>query len=462
MGNETVTANNDVMKTLKKRAKNKKKITILIVVLAIVGFLGINIANGVNKAKEAMEEMAASMQTGEVASRLLIKSVGATGTVTSIDSKSITAAISNVEVKDVMVEIGDVVTEGQELLYFDTTGIEENLATAKKNLSNSSTVNSITKEEAKKNLDKTIENYDKQIENAKAAVDDSEYAKVADALYNFHTYFGNESEEFQTAKKAELEAKLELYEGTYEKLVEAYEEAVKAKESGIKSAQNNYTTSTIRLSTTSEKNQVELYEEQLAEGIVTAPISGTVTALNFEVGDTYVQGTPIITIQDCSAFEVEAYIGEYDISDISKGQRVLIKTDATGEEELEGTVVFVSPTAATSMTGGDVTYLVRISVDTPNERLRLDMSASLSIIIEQHENALTVPYNAVQVDEQGNTYVEVIEEDKTTTKVPVGVILESNYYTEIQSDSLTEGQKVRIINAESNGLFDLLGGRGGF
>ena len=457
MGNET-----DVMKTLKKREKNKKRRIIIIVVLAVVAILGLSITNGVNKAKEAMEEMVATMQTGEVASRSLIKSVGATGKITSIESKSITAAISGAEIAEVKVEIGDVVTEGQELVLFDTTDIEENLANAKKNLSNSSTVNSITREEAKKNLDKTIENYDKQIEKAKEAVDNSEYAKVADALYNFNTYFGKLSDTEQKAKKAELEAKLDMYESTHEKLVEAYEDAVAAKESGIETAQNTYTKTTINLDTTTQKKQVELYEEQLAEGIVKAPISGTVTAVNFDAGDTYIQGSPIVTIQDCSAFEVEAYIGEYDISDIEKGQKVLIKTDATGDEELEGTVVFVSPTAATNLTGGDVTYLVRISVDTPNERLRLDMSASLSIIIEQHENALTVPYNAVQEDEQGNTYVEVMEEDGTTTKVPITVVLESNYYTEIKSDALTEGQKVRVINADSNGLFDLLGGRGGF
>jgi len=462
MGNETVTKDNDVMKTLKKREKSKKKRIILIVVLAVVVFLGVNIVNGVNKATEAMEEMVAAMQTGEVANRSLIKSVGATGKITSIESKSVTAAISGAEITEVKVEIGDVVTEGQELLVFDTTDIEENLATAKKNLNNSSTVNNITREEAKKNLDKTIESYDKQIEAAKEAVENSEYTKIADALYNFNLYFGKLSPEDQAKKKVELEGKLDFYESAHEKLVENYEDALKAKESGIESAQNTYTKTTINLDTTTQKKQVELYEDQLAEGIVKAPISGTVTALNFDAGDTYIQGSPIVTIQDCSAFEVEAYIGEYDISDIEKGQRVLIKTDATGDEELEGTVVFVSPTAATSMTSGDVTYLIRISVDTPNERLRLDMSASLSIIIEQHENALTVPYNAVQEDEQGNTYVEVMEEDGTTTKVPVTVVLESNYYTEIKSDALTEGQKVRVVNADSNGLFDLLGGRGGF
>ena len=171
-------------------------------------------------------------------------------------------------------------------------------------MSNSSVFNSITKEEAAKNRDKLIESYDKQVESAQETLD-----IVTDALNNFEIYFGNRTEIEKTAKKAELEARLEVAE-------EAYEAAVKARESGIESAKNSYTTSTIRLSTTTEQNQVELYEDQLAEGIVKAPISGTVTAVNFDAGDTYIQGSPIVTIQDCSAFEVEAYIGEYDISDI--------------------------------------------------------------------------------------------------------------------------------------------------
>lgn len=457
MGNDT-----DVMKTLKKREKSKKKRVILIVVLAIVGVLGLGIASGVNKAKEAIEELAATMQTGEVATRSLIKSVGATGTIASIKSKSITASVSGVKVKDVLVEIGDVVKEGQELLYFDSTDIEESLANAKKTLSNSSTVNSINKDNASKKLENDLESIDKRIEEAKKQIDESEYAKVADALYNFKIYFGKLSEVEQAAKKAELEAKQKMLKPAYEAAVEAYEAAVEARESSIASVEDAYTLSTINLDTTAQKKQVELYEDQLAECIVKAPINGIVTAVNFDKGDSYMQGSPIITIQDCSSYEVAAYIGEYDISDIVKGQKVLIKTDATGDTELEGKVVFVSPTAAASITGGDVTYLVRISVDTPNDRLRLDMSASLSIIIDQHENALTVPYNAVQEDEQGNTYVEVMEEDGTTTQVPVTVVMESNYYTEIKSDSLKEGQKVRVINAESNGIFDLMGGRGGF
>ena len=214
--------------------------------------------------------------------------------------------------------------------------------------------------------------------------------------------------------------------------------------------------------------------EQLEEGSLTAPISGIVTAVNFEEGDTFLQGA-ILTIQDCSEFEIEAQIGEYDISDIQKGQKVLIKTDATRERELQGTVVFVAPTAtvsaASSMSGmtavsTDPTYEVRISVDTPSDRLRLDMSANLSIIIQEVQEALTVPYNAVQTAEDGTYFVEVVNGDETTTVVPVEVVMESNYYTQVAGD-LQEGQTVRVISQEATDIFSEMMGmhdaaQGGF
>ncbi len=106
------------MKTLKKREKSKKKRIILVVA-------------------------ASMMQTGEVSTRSLVKSVGATGKIVSIDKKEISAGISSVEVASVLVEIGDTVTAGQELLYFDTADIEESLKSAKTNLNNAAKMNPI-------------------------------------------------------------------------------------------------------------------------------------------------------------------------------------------------------------------------------------------------------------------------------------------------------------------------------
>ena len=135
------------------------------------------------------------------------------------------------------------------------------------------------------------------------------------------------------------------------------------------------------------------------------------------------------------------------------GQKVLIKTDATGEEELQGTVAKVSPVATASAASTDVTYTVRISIDTPNDRLRLDMTASLSIIVTEHENALTVPYNAIQTDEDGKAFVEIPGADGITNeKKYITIVMESNYYTEIADGDLEEGTEVIVIDSGNDYL----------
>ena len=242
----------------------------------------------------------------------------------------------------------------------------------------------------------------------------------------------------------------------YDKLVADQDSAISSAKSGLSQAQ-------LGTDTTSQQRTIEAYEKQLRHGIVTAPVSGMVTSVNVEKGEKYNPASGAIAmIQDVSAFEIEAEIGQYDISDITVGQKVLIKTDATGDEELEGTVIKVSPVATTKAAGtnSDVTYTVRIEINTPNDRLRLDMTASLSIIVTEHENALTVPYNAIQRDEDGNHFVEIPTADGINTeKKYVQVVMESNYYTEIAPGDLEEGTEV-ILNNSSDELEDFF--EGGF
>ncbi len=277
---------------------------------------------------------------------------------------------------------------------------------------------------------------------------------------------------YKQAKSAResMEDNIDRLYDSYVMAISTYENTVASGESTVASAQAAQQSTALSANTDQQQKQVDTLSEQLEKGSLTAPISGVVTAVNYEDGDLFLQGA-ILTIQDCSSFEIEAQIGEYDISDIQKGQKVLIKTDATREQELEGTVVFVAPTAtqgASAMTGmttvsTDPTYEVRISVDTPTDRLRLDMSANLSIIIREEAEALTVPYNAVQTAEDGSTFVEVVNDDETTTVIPVEVIMESNYYTQIAGD-LQEGQTVRIVSQEASDMFSIMAGmrEGGF
>ena len=216
----------------------------------------------------------------------------------------------------------------------------------------------------------------------------------------------------------------------------------------------------------------------------------------FRSGDVY-NGETLFVIQDMEHFVVEASVDEYDISKISKDLKAVVKTDATGDEQLKGTVSFVAPTPnSTASSGGNTgtantspAYKVRIDLEDYDERLRVGMTAKTSIILDSRENVFAVAYDCVQTDEEGNDYIEVLDEPignhgnedsrngnptgkgpgnrnfsdasanadnaggKTgaSRKIFVEKGMESDYYVEIISDELTEGmQVVTTISKSSN------------
>lgn len=487
----------------KKKSKKKLVITLVIIAVVIAVIFGACAAMG-SAARKAMAEMTA-MQTGRVEVRELVKSIGATGTVISVERKDVTATLSGCEIDEILVEVGDTVEEGQLLARFDTEDIAENLAIAQRALGQTQGQLGITADNAQRQVADAIRGGEYSVDMARQNVDAAydAYLDSWDALEDAKDAANDAREAYWEAEDAleelleqqpeentmdfaavqlqiyqleqtlpQLEAAVEqteqgveqaekaidtLYD-QYETAQKNYENTVANGESSVAAAQAAQQSAQLSANTDQQQKQVDSLMEQLDKGQLTAPISGVVTAVNFDDGDTYTQGA-IVTIQDCSRFEVRAQIGEYDISDIALGQKVLLKTEATRDQELEGTVVFISPTATQIVStmgmqsvSADPTYEVRISVDTETDRLRLDMSANLSIIIREETAAMTVPYNAVQTAEDGSTFVEVVGEDDTTTVVPVEVVMESSYYTQIKGD-LTEGQSVRIISREATDIF---------
>ena len=528
------------------KKKNRKKWIVPVVIVVIIGGLFAACMGMKKTAEKKLAELNA-MQTGEVTVRRLTKSIGATGTLTSIESRDLSVALSGLKVQKVHVEVGDVVEEGQALVQFDTNDIGKNLAAAQNALKQTEGQFDLTAENAQRQVEDAIRGADYQAQLAynnmesawlsySAACDSLEeleqaeedaydawqaaeknYDAALDELKNAAQQTPKDGMEFEwegetytisqeqleklvtvlqsmgldvtqtsqlqeavnqlAAARAQAEAAYHQAQSArqsmqtnvdslyivYENAAINYENAVASGSSAVAAAQTAQESAALSANTDQQTLQIDALSRQMKEGALTAPFGGVITAINVKEGDTYLQGA-VLTIQDCSAYEIEAQIGEYDIADVKLGQKVLIKTDSTRNQELEGTVVFVSPTAtpvAAMMAGmsapseTDPTYLIRISVDTPSDRLRLDMTATLSIIIEERESALSVPYDAVQTAEDGSTFVEVVGADESLTVVPVTVLTESNYYTEIEGD-LREGDIVRVIEQEGSDMFSVM------
>ncbi|MDL2300886.1 HlyD family efflux transporter periplasmic adaptor subunit [Lachnospiraceae bacterium OttesenSCG-928-D06] len=515
----------DKMKVTTQKSK-KYKVMMIAGALVVVLAGGLVFINGqTSMAANRAEMMENQMEMDEVTIRSLIKSVGATGTIVSINGRELTTTLSNVAIQEIHVEIGDFVSKGSKLISFDTSDIEADLESAQKSLSTSEQKNALSVQDAARNVKDSLRTKEYQTTSAKAKLDAAytdyinsrdDYNKANDKLntfrnnensaYNAYQEALQELEEvagkqdtvsdsngasveeeykaakikcesaetFYEAKKAEREGQSTVTENAaskyntaylnYQSAVRDYENVEASQESSVASAKSSEKSSNLNVNTDTEKTKVKQYEQQLEKGILTAPFDGIITAINYEENDLY-NGGGIITIQDCSAYEIEAQISEYDISDIALSQKVLIKTNATGNEELEGEVIFISPTATTKAAGQEITYSVRIAILSQNDRLRLDMSASLSIIIESHNQVYTVPYNAVKTDEAGNSFITEVEikEGETKTKdIPVTVKMESNYYTEIEGEEIYEGQRVQVISVKEEPEEDTQSFRGGF
>lgn len=199
-------------------------------------------------------------------------------------------------------------------------------------------------------------------------------------------------------------------------------------------------------SNNSSDQTIEDYKEQIAACTVTAPISGVITAMEVSEGDTYLgEGKTIFSIADNENFIVSASVDEYDISSISEDMTAAVIVEALGEDELPAKVSFVSPTAATSSSSGSSTgsasYDLEIALDDANTDLRIGMTAKASIIKEAVYDVLTVPYDCISTDEDGNSYVTA-DQDGEKVQIPVTVGMQSDYDVEVSGDGLDENTVV--------------------
>lgn len=271
-----------------------------------------------------------------------------------------------------------------------------------------------------------------------------------------------------TSVKAEadsLQAELDAYPDQLKSAEEAvntakssYSDAETSTNRSVSTAQNTVDMQKYQASTTTEsKDQLEQLQKQLADCTLSAPISGVVTAVNVSVGDKNTAGTTMITIEDTSSLKVIVNVEEADILKIQEGMPATVSTDATGDEEIKGTVTRVVrvKNQSTNTNGTDTNtssgYSAEITID--NTELLVGMSAKAKIVIKDRGTQLAVPYDLIRQDDNGDSYVLVAEanEDGTATAVRKNIKVgeEVDYYTEVTGGDLKEGDQLIYDNTFS-------------
>ena len=228
-------------------------------------------------------------------------------------------------------------------------------------------------------------------------------------------------------------------QNAYDAAVTAYNNFARSNDLTIQEKSYSLNNQKLQDPTASFESQLKTAQMNLEDATVTAPVSGTITEVIASLGAR--PTGPLFVIQSTDSLEISTTVAEYDIPLIHEGQSVRFTTEATGGDELTGTVDLISPTAINS--DGDFEVIVRI--DTPDERLRIGMNAKLTVVLESRSSVFSVPYDAITADEAGNTVVVSLEADGVTRKnIPVTVGMETDYFVEISGPDLKAG--LTILN----------------
>lgn len=471
-------------------AKNgKKKWIIIIMAVVLVAAVAAGAAvSGLSKEQEVTSNGSVELVT----KRTIANSISGNGTIEASNMENVTGGFFGMKVEAVNVAVGDMVAAGDVICTFNTENIDEQIKNMQENIAD-------TKEDKRTHL----ADYDQQIADAEeanaeqlAAAEENlaeaqadlaeAQASLAQKQAEYDAYLAEEGHSDADMEAVQMEIIIESKKSNVETIqvrADAYQSRIDSLEqqdtTTLKNAKENYAEQMDNTISNLEE-QLETLQEQKAEATVYAGISGTVTAVNVSAGSSFSGGT-IACIEGADQFIVEAQIEEYDIADVAVGMKVLVKTDATRDEELEGVITYVAPRATNSggsSTGslsslmgmdagsftsgsGTATYLVKIELKEQNDRLRLGMNAKTSIITQESTDVWSVPYDAVYTRDDGTTYLEQVtgkdEEGSILTKeLDVQVGLQGTYYVEVISDQIADNTEILVPDAQGNSSIEEL------
>ncbi len=148
-------------------------------------------------------------------------------------------------------------------------------------------------------------------------------------------------------------------------------------------------------------------DEDLAKTTIFAPLDGTVSRLNSQLGERVVgtammAGTEVMTIADLNEMEARVDIGEVDVVLIQVGQHARLEVDAYKDRKFNGTVTEIANSSKGLGIGGSASgasqdatkFEVKIRI-AEKEIFRPGMSVTAEIETRYRTNVLTVPIASV-------------------------------------------------------------------
>lgn len=354
-------------------------------------------------------------------------------------------------VTQMLVEVGDKVTVGQQIAYLDSQVAELELASAIASQRSSAEQKKIAWDTAAETYENTKAEYEATLETKRQAVRDAK--RELDQQRQVHQETiqesGTDSSTGQAAVLALRKAE-SVYHATQEALTTTIETAEKTNAANFQAAElaESQYLATVQtsggiagLSTLDAAESIA--QVRLSKQVMTSPMDGVVTKVEVEEGEVALAAGMVVEVQTVQDIELAAEVPETDASKLANDMSATVTFDALPQsDQWSARIVHVDPAAR--VFEGVPTYEVRLRLDDPGDsRFRPGLTANITVHADQRSNVIAVPRRSV-IRQEGRQFVEVQQSDGTLEERDVVTgLLGSDGYIEITS-GLSEGEVVVI------------------
>ena len=166
------------------------------------------------------------------------------------------------------------------------------------------------------------------------------------------------------------------------------------------------------------------YSNLLRNTSLTSPISGVVTARNYDSGDMYSGGIPVLTVEQITPVKLLINISEDYFTKVKRGMTAKIKLDVYGDEEFTGKVSLIYPIIDNTTR----TFPIEIKVANGGQKVRPGMFARVTLSFGSMEHVVVPDRAVVKQTGSGARYVYVYNDGKVSyNKVVLGRRMGTEY-----------------------------------
>lgn len=185
------------------------------------------------------------------------------------------------------------------------------------------------------------------------------------------------------------------------------------------------------------------YNNLLKNTVLRSPITGVISARNYDKGDMYAMAMPLYTVEQVIPVKLLIAVSESDYNRIKKGDSASITVEAFPGETFTGTITNLYPT----LDATTHTFNAEVKVGNTNRRLRPGMYAKVTVTFGSNKSIIVPDLAVVKQQGSGNRYIYVYnEKDSTVTyqHVRLGRRLGDRYVIEggirVGDKVVTDGQ----------------------